>query len=93
MVENIKNKLILELNHILAEIKSLILLLLDLSKRYKFSTLLLLIWLVSIPILFYFFNIGIEVSNELLLIELPVVFSWGPIILCFYHGLICRVEE
>jgi len=93
MAENIKNKLILELKYILAEIKSLLQLFFDLSKRYKFSTLLLLIWIVSIPILFYIFNIGIEVSNELLLIELPVVFSWGPILLCFYHGLMRSVSE
>ncbi|WP_287583632.1 hypothetical protein [Candidatus Borrarchaeum sp.] len=93
MTENIKTKLIIELKYILTEIKSLLLLLLDLSKRYKFSTLLLLIWIVSIPLLFYFFNIGVEISNELLLIELPVVFSWGPILLCFYHGLICSVDE
>lgn len=93
MAENIKTKLILELKHIFAEIKSLLLLFLDLSKRYKFSTLLLFIWIVSIPILFYFFNIGMEISNELLLIELPVVFSWGPILLCFYYGMKRSVEE
>jgi hypothetical protein len=93
MAENLKTKLILELKYILAEIKSLLHLFLDLSKKYRFSTLILLIWIVSIPILFYFFNIGVEISNELLLTELPIVFSWGPILLCFYYGLLRSVDE
>jgi len=92
MVSNSKIKVILELKLIYEEFKSLITSLLYLSKRYKFSTLLLLVWIVSIPIIFYFLVTGMEVSNELLRIELPVFFSWGPILLSFYHG-ISRISE
>ena len=85
---NIKAKVILELKSIYEECKSLISSLIDISKRYKFSTILLLVWIVSIPLLFYLLNSGVEVSNELLRIEVPILFSWGPVLLSFYHGVI-----
>ncbi|MFX1519320.1 MAG: hypothetical protein ACFFCD_05320 [Promethearchaeota archaeon] len=84
---NIKAKAILELKSVYEESKTLITSLIDISKRYKFSTILLIVWIVSIPLLFYLSN-GLEIANELLRIEIPIIFSWGPILLSFYHGIL-----
>jgi hypothetical protein len=84
---NIKAKAIPELKSIYEEAKSLISSVIDISKRYKFSTILLSAWIISIPLLFYLLNYGIVISNELLRIEIPIIFSWGPVLLSFYHGI------
>ena len=84
---NIKARTIQELKSIYEEFRSLIASLIDISKKNKLSTILLLVWIISIPLLFYFLN-SLAISNELLRIELPLIFSWGPILLSIYQGII-----
>jgi hypothetical protein len=89
---NIKNRLILERKFIYDEFKSVIALVTDMLKKYRFSAILLLIWIVSIPLLFYFLNSGVGSSSELLRVEIPIIFSWAPLLLSFYHGIIHRSD-